>query len=91
MTVSLCNLSHKPTAFAGGVLVAATRMDRLLPVPIYNRPAHWALGGILAPKLLQGAEIKSPMSWEGATKAGLGILGGVSWYSGIYLLSGVLA
>ena len=44
----LANLGHKKTAFTGGMLTAATGMDLLLPVPVYQRAVHWGIGGLVA-------------------------------------------
>ena len=86
----LCNLGQKQTAFTGGVLTAATGSDRLFTLPVYQRAVHWGLGGLIAPMVLSGQDITTPISWDGAQKAGLGIIGGASYYSGIYFLSTLL-
>ena len=86
----LCNLGPKQTAFTGGMLTAATGFDLLLHVPVYQRAVHWGLGGLIAPMVLSGQDVTLPTNWEGATKMGLGVLGGGSHYTGLYFMGRVL-
>ena len=86
----LGNLGPKQTAFTGGMLTAATGFDLLLPVPVYQRAVHWGLGGLIAPKVFSGQDITLPTSWDGAQKMGLGVLGGGSYYTGLYFVGRVL-
>ena len=87
----LANLGHKKTAFTGGMLTAATGMDLLLPVPVYQRAVHWGIGGLVAPKLLHAQEITMPTNWDGLQQMGLGVMGGGAYYAGLYMLARVLS
>jgi len=91
MTIKgICNLGPRQTAFTGGVLTAATGMDLLLPIPVYQRAVHWGLGGLAAPMVLQGQELTMPTSWDGMQKMGLGVLGGGAYYTSLYFMASAL-
>jgi len=91
MGTGICNYKEKPLAVYGGALVAATGLDMLLPVPMYQRPVHWALGGLLAQKVFKGGDLPDMQKpWEATTMAGMGILGGIGFYSSMYALGRIM-
>ena len=82
----ICNWSEEATAAAGGALIMAVGLDRIVPLPALRQPVHWAIGGLIAPYVFKGGDVQKSLSLDTAKFALCGVAGAV----GLSVGSGVL-